>query len=341
MKTEVLNVDPANPDPDAVRRAAGVVRAGGLVAFPTETVYGLGANALDPAAVRRIFDAKGRPAANPLIVHVADADQVPAVAADWPAPAARLAARFWPGPLTLVIPKGAAVPDIVTAGGPTVAVRCPNHPIARALIREAGVPLAAPSANRSTQLSPTRAEHVLKGLDGRIDMVLDGGPCPGGIESTVVDVTGDAVRVLRPGLVTVPMLEEVVGVGRVEASREQPEEVARSPGQMTKHYAPRTRLRLVDGNDLLEDSVIAQQAGRRVGSVAFSRTDDSWEIATGERGQHISLPANPERAAALLYDALHRLDQSGLDLILVEVPPDTPEWAAVRDRLTRASGGRS
>src|SRR5437660_12869477 len=178
-------------EPAAIAEAAAVLRRGGLVAFPTETVYGLGGNALDPAAVARIFAAKGRPATNPVIVHVADAAGVPLVAAAWPDPAARLAARFWPGPLTLVLPRRPEVPDVVTAAGPTVAVRVPAHPVARALLRAAGVPVAAPSANRSSELSPTTAEHVLRGLGGRIDLILDAGPCPGGIESTVLDLTSD------------------------------------------------------------------------------------------------------------------------------------------------------
>jgi L-threonylcarbamoyladenylate synthase len=339
MNTEIVTLDPTAPDPRAVARAADLVRAGRLVAFPTETVYGLGANALDPAAVREIFRAKGRPPSNPLIVHVHDTTRLANVTAQWPETAARLAARFWPGPLTIVVPKQPNLPAEVTAGGPTVAVRCPNHPVALALLLAAGVPLAAPSANRSTELSPTRAEHVAKSLGGRIDMILDGGPCPGGIESTVVDVTGEVVRLLRPGLVTVPMLEEVVGKVE-EASRgcELPgAEPARSPGQMKKHYSPRTKLRLVDGNDLLEDSIEARQAGLRVGSVWFSRGDSSCDEATGPSGSAISLPANPAHAAPFLYDALFRLDESGVDLILVERPPDTPEWAAVRDRLTRAA----
>lgn len=315
-------VDVGNPEPGIIRQAAAVIRAGGLVAFPTETVYGLGANALDAAAVARIFEAKGRPATNPVIVHVADAADVSNVAAHWPETAAKLAARFWPGPLTLVVPKADRVPLIVTAQGPTVAVRCPNHPVARALIREAGVPVAAPSANRSTELSPTRAEHVLKGLNGRIDLLLDGGPCVGGIESTVVDVTGAGPRVLRPGLITVPMLEEVCG--KVEAGGHGGG-VARSPGQMAKHYSPRTPVRLTDGDDFVDDLLEAQSAGLRVGALTFS-----WE-------RFNRLPQDPEQAAARLYDTLHNLDQSGFDLILVEMPPDTPEWAAVRDRLTRAA----
>src|SRR5262245_52423466 len=194
MNLSVLVVSPESPEAQAIARAAVVLRAGGLVAFPTETVYGLGANALDATAVRRIFTAKGRPANNPLIVHVAGAAHVGRVAAAWPALAARLAERFWPGPLTLILPRSAAVPDEVTAGGPTVAVRVPAHPVARALLEAAGVPVAAPSANRSTQLSPTTAAHVLRGLNGRIDLLLDGGPTAGGLESTVLDLTTEPPR---------------------------------------------------------------------------------------------------------------------------------------------------
>ena len=225
--TEIVAVNQTEPDSRAIARAAEFLRAGRLVAFPTETVYGLGANALSPNAVRGIFWAKGRPSSNPLIVHIPDSSQIANVAADWPATAARLVERFWPGPLTIVVPKRPVVPDEVTAGGPTVAIRCPSHPVAQALLREVGLPLAAPSANRSTGLSPTRAEHVLKSLGGHIDMILDGGPCSGGIESTVVDVTGPVVRILRPGLITVPMLEEVVG--KVEVGTKE-EGIARSPG---------------------------------------------------------------------------------------------------------------
>ena len=208
--------------------------------------------------------------------------------------AARLAARFWPGPLTIVVPKRPEVPDEVTAGGPTVAVRCPNHPVAQALIRAAGVPLAAPSANRSTELSPTRAEHVMKSLGGRIDMILDGGPCPGGIESTVVDVTGPVVRVLRPGLVTVPMLEEVVG--KVEVATKV-EGIARSPGQMEKHYSPRTPLRLVDGVDIVDDCLEALAAGKRVGLVQLFGPE--------------AMPNDPVGYATEMYSRLACLGRTG------------------------------
>ncbi len=322
-------VPPATPSrhPELIRRAADVIRAGGLVAFPTETVYGLGANALDAAAVERIFAAKGRPATNPIIVHISEASAIVNVAAIWPETAARLVERFWPGPLTLVVPKSEKVPPIVTAGGPTVAVRCPNHPVARALIRAAGVPIAAPSANRSTELSPTRAEHVLKGLNGRIDLVLDGGPCPGGIESTVVDVTGERPRVLRPGLVTVPMLEAVCG--RVEFGGNG-EGVSRSPGQMAKHYSPRTMVVLARTNE--EAFAIGEE---------FTRQDWSWGwLSFGDDAQPfpaIAMPPDPVGYAARLYRELHAYDEADIDRILVTLPPDTPEWAAVRDRLMRAA----
>ncbi len=202
MQTIVLHVRADSPDVESIDYATSVLRSGGLVAFPTETVYGLGANALDAAAVARIFAVKGRPANNPVIVHVAAVDDVAAVATEWPEVAAHLAARFWPGPLTLVLPRRSEVPDIVTAGGPTVAVRLPAHPVAQAVIRAAETPLAAPSANRSTHLSPTQAAHVLQELEGQIDLVLDAGPTPGGLESTVLDLTSTPPRLLRPGLIT-------------------------------------------------------------------------------------------------------------------------------------------
>jgi L-threonylcarbamoyladenylate synthase len=312
-------------DANAIRDAAAVLRAGGLVAFPTETVYGLGANALDAKAVARIFEAKGRPATNPVIVHVASVEQVSALTSSWPAAAEKLAAQFWPGPLSLVVARAATVPGVVTAGGPTVAVRCPAHPVARELIREAGFPLAAPSANRSAEVSPTRAEHVLKSLNGRIDFVLDGGPCPGGIESTVVDVTGPLPRLLRPGLITVPMLENVVG--RVETVTIR-ESIARSPGQMAKHYSPRATVLLAASNaDAAKWCGTLRDVGFTTGWLSFGEAPDAAR----------SMPTDPERYAACLYDELHRLDAMAFDRIVVTLPPDDANWAAIRDRLTRAA----
>ncbi|MFO0808183.1 MAG: L-threonylcarbamoyladenylate synthase [Gemmataceae bacterium] len=305
----------------AIAEAAAVLRRGGLVAFPTETVYGLGANALDADAVARIFARKGRPATNPVIVHVADAARVASVAADWPDVAARLADAFWPGPLTLVLRKRPEVPDVVTAGGPTVAVRVPNHPVALALLRAADVPLAAPSANRSTQLSPTRAEHVPAGL---ADLVLDGGPCAGGIESTVLDVTTPTPRLLRPGLVTVAMLEAVVG--SVEVVAPTGDGVARSPGQMERHYAPRAVLELADRHR----AMALARAGQLVGWVTYTSNDVAGAVV-----RHLS--SDPTGYAAGLYAALHELDAAGVEAILVEPPPQGEEWRAVRDRLRRAA----
>src|SRR5262245_38161177 len=242
--TEVLKVDPVDPDTTVIARAAEVLGAGGLVAFPTETVYGLGANALSSDAVSGIFVAKGRPANNPVIVHVASVAQAREIVDDWPATAAILADRFWPGPLTLVLPRKDRVPDVVTAGRGTVAVRVPTHPVALALIRAAGLPVAAPSANRSSELSPTRAAHVLKGLDGRIDLLLDAGPTPAGIESTVLDVSVSAPRLLRPGPIVVADLERMIGpILRAEATA-PPDGPLPSPGMMARHYAPQTPLDL-------------------------------------------------------------------------------------------------
>lgn len=304
--------------PADIPTAADALRAGQLVAFPTETVYGLGANALDPAAVARIFAAKGRPATNPLIVHVADAAELGSVAAEVPPLAAKLIAAFWPGPLTLVLPKIAGVPDAMTAGGPTVAVRCPNHPLARELLRAAEVPVAAPSANRSGELSPTTAEHVLASLGGRIEFVLDGGPCPGGLESTVLDVTGPVPRLLRPGLVSVEQLRAIVGDVLVGPFTDADPGPARSPGLLTKHYAPRTALECAATDT--EREFLA----------------NLYETA-GLKVARYRLPDSPEAAAARLYADLHDLDAASPDRILVTLPPDTPVWAAIRDRLIRAS----
>ena len=315
-RTAVEVVDPVAPDPAVIARAAEVIRAGGLVAFPTETVYGLGANALDPAAVGKVFVAKGRPATNPLIVHVADPAGVPRIA-EWPRTAAHLAGLFWPGPLTLVLPRTAAVPDAVTGGGPTVAVRCPAHPVARALIAGAGVPVAAPSANRSGELSPTRADHVLKGLDGRIDVLLDGGACPAGIESTVLDLAHPGgPRLLRPGPIPASVLVPLIGPhGEAIATGGGP---MPSPGMLARHYAPRTALEVAESEQEAEFLAgLYRTAGLKV---ARWRAD-----------------GDPAAVAARLYAELHALDAGGYDRIIAALPPAGPEWQAVRDRLIRAA----
>lgn len=312
---------------DAIVRAAAVIRAGGLVAFPTETVYGLGANALDAAAVGQIFQAKGRPATNPVIVHIAQRSDLDGLVADVPKIADRLSTRFWPGPLTLVLPRGTAVPDIVTAGGSTVAVRVPAHPVAQELLRACELPLAAPSANRSMCLSPTRAEHVLRGLDARIDLILDGGPCSGGLESTVLDVTTDPPTLLRPGLIGLGDLEAVVGPIAKQRSHS---DVARSPGMMSRHYAPQTPIDFTadDGQERVAELL---RQGLRVGWLTCGPapgSNDSHRVME-------TLPNDPAGYAARLYDALHRLDAAGVNRIVLALPPEDDRWLAVHDRLSR------
>jgi len=289
----------------SVSHAAALIREGKLVAFPTETVYGLGANALDPAAVERIFQAKGRPRTSPLIVHVDGVAMARALVTEWPDAAEKLAARYWPGPLTVVLPKQPQVPDIVTAGLPTVGIRMPAHPLALELIRAAGVPIAAPSANRFTELSPTAAAHVPEAL---ADYVLDGGPARVGIESTVLSLAGEAT-LLRPGVIPLPEIEAMIGPVRV-ASATPPDGPHESPGMHARHYRPVTPLYLG----------APPSSGR-----------GAW-LRLGRE-----MPADAREYAAVFYETLHRVDAEGFDWITVEPPPDTPEWAGVLDRLRRAA----
>jgi L-threonylcarbamoyladenylate synthase len=311
---------------EGIARAAAAIRRGQLVAFPTETVYGLGANALDAAAVARIFEAKGRPASNPVIVHVAAFDEVPSLVSGLPLLARTLAERFWPGPLTLVLPRSSKVPDVVCAGGPTVAVRAPAHPVAQELLKECGVPIAAPSANRSMCLSPTRPEHVLRGLDGRIDFLIDGGPCSGGLESTVLDITTAPPTLLRPGLVGIADLVNVVGP--IQGHTRTTAEVSRSPGQMKRHYSPATPLEFAadDGRRRVEE-LIAD--GYRVGWLTFREAKSVRHVTMA------SLPTNPDSYGAGLFAALHELDSMGLDRLVIALPPEGDDWLAVHDRLSR------
>lgn len=332
MKTQVLRVDRTRPEPDIIAAAAAVLRRGGLVAFPTETVYGLGANALDATAVAGIFAAKGRPGHNPIIVHVADAAGARRLTTVWPEAAERLTQHFWPGPLTLVLPRQALVPDAVTAGGPTVAVRAPAHPVARALIAAADQPVAAPSANLSARVSATRAEHVLAGLEGRIDLLLDGGPTPGGIESTVLDLSRPRPRLLRPGLVTAAEIEEMIGpierLGTVAEEGPMP-----SPGMLARHYAPRAVLECLQAEEAIGHAQALAAKGLRVGLVALGA------VADGDNPflMPVAMPGNATAYARRLYDTLHTLDAAAVDHIVVALPPDTEEWQAIHDRLRRAS----
>lgn len=307
-------------------KGAELLRAGRLVAFPTETVYGLGANALDEAAVERIYAAKGRPAVNPVIVHVASTAAARELALEWPAAADAIARAFWPGPVTIVVRKRAVVPDIVSAGGDTVGLRVPAHPLALALLEQARVPVAAPSANLSTHVSPTTAEHVERGLGDRVDLIIDGGATTIGIESTVVDVTGDVPRILRPGMIAHHAIVRVVGAAETAGSAPTTA-VPRSPGTMDKHYSPRARVRLVPSG-AMEESLAAHRNEGRVGVLSFVRIDaDVTRI----------MPREPELYGRMLYAALHHMDDERCRVILVERPPREPEWAAILDRLERAA----
>lgn len=331
--TDLLTVDRDAPDPGIIARAADVIRWGRLVAFPTETVYGLGANALDPAAVQRIFEAKGRPRYNPLIVHVPDADAARDLASRWPEAADRLAGRFWPGPLTLVLPKRDIVPDITTAGLPAVAIRVPAHPVALALLRAAALPIAAPSANRFMAVSPTTAQHVVEGLGGRVELVLDAGPTEVGIESTVVDLTGERPVLLRPGLISRPELEAVVGKVGTAPQVAPAGEARLSPGMVERHYAPRAAVVVFGSHERSQAERLAHEAsgrGESVGAMVLGPSPGSVRHA-------VPMPPDAAGYAAAMYATLHRLDALGCDLVLVEAVPADAAWDGIRDRLTRAA----
>ncbi len=325
-------MDAESPDSTRIESAAKALRRGELVAFPTETVYGLGANALDAEAVARIYEAKDRPAFNPIIVHVADTAAARTLVTEWPEAAVSLAERFWPGPLTLVLPKRDSIPNLVTAGGSTVGIRVPAHPVALALLRAVGVPIAAPSANCSTAVSPTTAAHVLKGLDGRIAMVIDGGPTSGGIESTVLDLSVSPPRLLRPGLISRDQIELIIGLtGRTMIDSADGSPVP-SPGLMRRHYAPRAKVELIEGHEF-ERALELQVRDNKNGWMPIDA-----EIETDNQSLFIkSMPGDPQRYAAQLYSTLHTLDEAGVDRIVIQLPPNTPEWLAVRDRLRRAA----
>lgn len=335
--TRVLEVDPASPDPRALSAAAKVLREGGLVAFPTETVYGLGADATSPEAVRRIYEAKGRPPDNPLIVHVASPDAVPGRLTSV---GRRLAERFWPGPLSLVIARGPGIAPEVSCGLDTVAVRMPDHPVALGLIVHAGVPVAAPSANRSGRTSPTTAQHVLEDLEGRLELVLDAGPTRVGLESTVLDLTSDPPAVLRPGGVTLEQLREVVPQATLAS---EPTGAPRSPGTRYRHYAPRARLRLVEATGAEAAQLIRRlaeaerRAGSRVGALVTSeaaRADPGVDLL-----EELGPAADLAVVACRLYAGLRALDARGADVIFAEAgfAPDGL-GRAICDRLRRAGG---
>jgi L-threonylcarbamoyladenylate synthase len=344
----------------ALLKAAAILRGGGIVAFPTETVYGLGANALDPLAVEKIFSAKQRPHWDPVIVHVADAAAARGLVMDWPETAERLAQSFWPGPLTMLLPRTTVVPDVVTAGRDKVGIRLPAHPVAQALIAAAGVPIAAPSANRFGHTSPTSAEHVLADLDGRIDAVLDAGGCAIGVESTVMDPTTDPAMVYRPGGVTIEQLRTAlsglsIGVALAEhipydstkdvsehdrATAElPPSEALSSPGLGMRHYAPRARMVLVENEDQLRRAVDREAREHRVGVLL----PEEWPAPAGAvpAGSVIVLRwgrwSEPESLARELYGKLRALDEAGVEVIVCPLPKAEGMGLALHDRLRKAA----
>ena len=312
---------PRTPAAAEIDRAASLLRAGGLVAFPTETVYGLGANALDAKAVGRIYSVKRRPPTSPLIVHVASIEMAQSLAAAWPESAVLLARKFWPGPLTIVLPKASAIPLLVTAGLASVGLRMPAHAVALALIRAAGVPLAAPSANRFTELSPTTADHVRRSLDGDVDFILDGGPCTVGIESTVLSLLEPQPVLLRPGGISRQDLESLIGP--MATVSDPPAGSHPAPGMHARHYSPRTSLFVASNGELPEE-------GQGI-YLQHTRPPARAQVQT------ITMPAAPADYAAALYIELHEADERNLDWIAVDLPPITPEWEAVQDRLRRAA----
>ncbi len=319
----------------AVARAAELLRAGELVALPTETVYGLAANALDAQAVAKIFNVKGRPARNPIIVHVAGVEMARRCLTEWPALADRLAKAFWPGPLTLVLPRSREIPDIVAAGGATVGVRWPSHPFIQAVIRACDFPLAAPSANLSSRVSPTIAHHVFKNLGDKICLIVDGGPSQVGIESTVLDLTAQPPRVLRPGMIHSESLAAVTGELANAEHGARNAEMLRSPGLLPRHYAPQAKLVILswrDETELRRQLSTFNLAPRKTCVIAHTR------IPQGKRVGRVSVIARDAGAfARAIYAELHRCDEEGAQLIVVEALPEAEEWRAINDRLRRAA----
>lgn len=313
-----------------VVRAAAALRAGGLVAFPTETVYGLGGDASQAQAVARIFAAKGRPADHPVIVHLPDASHLDRWATDIPDAAHRLAAAFWPGPLTLILRRAAGVLDAITGGQDTVGLRVPNHPLALAMLREFDGGVAAPSANRFGHVSPTTAAHVRDELGDAVAVVLDGGPCAVGIESTILDLTGPRPRILRPGMLDAAAISAVIGEIPLESA--ETKDAPRVSGSLESHYSPRTPMQLVAEAGITARARAAADAGQRVAVLAPTR------VAVDPRITWRESSPEPARYAHELYARLRELDALGADLLLVAQPPATEDWVAIRDRLRRAAG---
>jgi L-threonylcarbamoyladenylate synthase len=342
MNTMVIKVDATEPDMDRIREAAKYLIQGDLVAFPTETVYGLGANALSEAAVRKIFAAKGRPGDNPLIVHIAHRDDLLPLVASVPPLAEPLMAAFWPGPLTLIFPRSPLVPDVVTAGLDTVAIRMPSHPVAMALIHTAGLPVAAPSANRSGRPSPTCAAHVIDDMDGQIPLIIDGGETGIGLESTVLDLTGEIPTILRPGGVTREELLTVLPQVEMDPAVYGTDMTApRSPGMKYRHYAPKADMVVVEGDDRLVPARVLQiaddamRSGKRVGILA---TVENASFYTGRPVWLIGQRSDAVEIAHRIYTLLRQMDLEDIDLIIAEGIDASGLGAAVMNRLRKAAG---
>jgi len=351
LKTELIKIDVNAPDWDKhLDHAAEVLRAGGLVAFPTETVYGLGANALDANAVEGIYKAKGRPSDNPLIVHIAEIEALQSLVASIPATAPKLMEAYWPGPLTLVMPKSDKIPSIITAGLDTVAIRMPSHPIALALIRKAGIPVAAPSANSSGRPSPTLSKHVMEDLNGKVDIIIDGGSSRVGVESTVLDLTTEPPMILRPGGITREQLQKILGVVNTDPSLTKGlagSIVPRSPGMKYRHYAPKAALLLVQGPYEQVVSEIGRRAalyireGTVIGILTTNETTAFYEPSLHTTCRVLSLGSKlqPETLASNLFRCLREFDEKAVDVILAEAPDIDGIGTAVMNRLVKAAGG--
>lgn len=336
MRAEILPTHTAALFATAVQRAVELLRAGEVVALPTETVYGLAANALDAKAVAKIFAIKGRPTHNPIIVHVADQAMAQRCVTAWPESAAQLAKSFWPGPLTMVLPRALIIPEIVTAGGATVGVRWPSHPFMQAVIRACGFPLAAPSANLSNSISPTNAAHVRKQLGDQLALIVDGGQAQVGIESTVIDLVAQPPRVLRPGMIHEESLLAALGEGQLArgAAKAGVSEL-RSPGLLQKHYSPKAKLVVVSWRDTADlNAQLSKFSFQRARTHIIAHS----HIPGGDGFGAVSvIPHDAEAFARAFYAELHRSDEAGAALIVVETLPAGPEWSALADRLTRAA----
>jgi L-threonylcarbamoyladenylate synthase len=345
--TDVVKIDPVAPESTVIEHAADLLRRGELVVFPTETVYGLGADALQPAALEGIFVAKGRPLSDPLIVHIAEYATLDELTLTLAPSAWRLAQAFWPGPLTLILPRGPRVPHIVTAGMETVAVRMPGHPVARALIRALGSPVAAPSANRFMHVSPTTAAHALADLNGRVPLILDGGPCSVGVESTILDLSAEVPTILRPGGVSLEALRAVLPEVRISTQHEaKPEQQAqKAPGQLAMHYAPAIPLLLFDGNEeamraaMLKELDARLVRGERVAVLVADADLPAFQNSSA-LVRSLGDAAQSTHLAASLFASLRALEEAHVQVILCRTFPARDLGLAIHDRLRRAAGGK-